>query len=142
MNQGGSESSGSSTGGGSGRKRNLASSSGVLEEAGTVAEPGSSSDKDNGKSSGEVPSQNPQLLNVTNKPFRIALLKAMSDQVSECESALSLIPLLQVALVILSELDGNTEAEIKVVEGLMKNLLEIMNLKVCFHNLIILVYFG
>jgi hypothetical protein len=130
LEQGGSESSGSSTGGGSGRKRNPAGTGG---ETGGGSEAGPSG-KDNGKSGNEAPPQTPSSLAVTNKPFRVALLRAMSDQVCQCESALSLIPLLQVALVILSDLDGSTDAEIKVVEGLMRNLLDIMKMKVGYSS--------
>lgn len=73
------------------------------------------------------------------KPFRLALLKAISNQITDSRDALSIIPLLQVMLVILAELDGNTEEEVGVVEKVVKRLLEMMNfnvsasLKYCVH---------
>lgn len=46
------------------------------------------------------------------------------------KDALSIIPLLQVMLVILAELDGGTEEEVAVVETVVKRLLEMMNFSV------------
>lgn len=64
------------------------------------------------------------------KPFRLALLKAISNQISDSKDALSIIPLLQVMLVILAELDGNTDEEVASVETVVKRLLEMMNFNV------------
>jgi len=76
--------------------------------------------------------QHPDL--ATNKPFRIALLRALAARVAICTSAVSLIPILQVALQILSDLDGSTDEETRVVEGLMAALLHLMNMGVSFNN--------
>jgi hypothetical protein len=64
------------------------------------------------------------------KPFRLALMKSIAIEISACKDALSIIPLLQVTLVILQELDGNSDEEVVVVEAVVKRLLEMMNLTV------------
>lgn len=131
---GGSESSGSSGGGPSSRPNptiNEIDASSPSAVPGTSA--GTSSNPSNAASTEQTVVPGPGALTtgcVSNRPFRIALLKAMSAQVKTCDSALSLIPLLQVVLVILSELDGSTEEEINVVNSLIRNLLDLMKIKV------------
>jgi len=57
------------------------------------------------------------------KPLRLALMKAISSKITDCEDALSVIPLLQVLLVILAELDGGGEEETAAVETMVTKLL-------------------
>lgn len=64
------------------------------------------------------------------KPFKVALLRALSSHVTQCNSALSLIPLLQVTLVIISDLDGVTEEEVETLQCLIQNLMVLIDIKV------------
>lgn len=66
------------------------------------------------------------------RPFRLAIMKAITNQIGDCKDALSVIPLLQVLLVILAELDGTMEEEVEIVENLVQRLMEMMNLSVRF----------
>lgn len=64
------------------------------------------------------------------RPFRLAIMKAISNQITDCKDALSIIPLLQVLLVILAELDGTMDEEVETVEILVQKLMDMMNLTV------------
>lgn len=57
-------------------------------------------------------------------------MRAISNEISICKDALSIIPLFQTMLVIFAELDGNTDEEMLVVETVVKRLLEMMSLVV------------
>lgn len=64
------------------------------------------------------------------RPFRLAIMKAIANQITDCKDALSVIPLLQVLLVILAELDGTMDDEVEIVENLVQRLMDMMNLTV------------
>jgi E3 ubiquitin-protein ligase UBR4 len=113
----------------------------MIASGGSDVSVGGTSNKDNNKDDpssvpgGSMNLPTPSVLSQQQqlaKPFRLALLKAISNQMSDSKDALSIIPLLQVMLVILAELDGNTEEEVTVVETVVKRLLEIMNFTVSF----------
>jgi len=72
------------------------------------------------------------------KPFKLALMKSIASEIPACKDALSIVPLLQVLLVILQDLDGGTEDEIVVVEAVVKRLLEMMNLTVSLPTIVII----
>lgn len=162
--QGGSESSGSSNAGGSSSGRSAAvpaistSQSNVpsahsfsftsgpgtgtkLEgdsdalSAATDASGGRASNIKSDRNAGNSSSGSVITLQTTIRPFRLAIMKAISNQIADCEDALSVIPLLQVLLVILAELDGSCDDEVEIVETLVKRLMDMMNLSVSKLNL-------
>ncbi|ODM96234.1 E3 ubiquitin-protein ligase UBR4, partial [Orchesella cincta] len=155
---GGSESSGSSNAGGSSNGRSgpvsgisTSASSGAQAtysysfisnlsnmkldgegESSGLNEPGSSKNQQSKSEKERVGTGNPGTsaisLQTAIRPFRLAIMKAISTHIAECKDALSVIPLLQVLLVILAELDGSYEEEVEIVETLVQRLMDMMNL--------------
>lgn len=89
----------------------------------------SSSSKSKGVEKEGVTKSNPfQFANA--KPFRLALMKVISDKIVYCTNPLTVIPLLQVLLVIITELDGTSVEERQAIENMVQQLLRVIKLEV------------